>query len=312
MADRRFTLVLYVAILTAAAATFGVYRVLQSNKEQNRVPMRPVVVTTQDLPEGAVLPREALQVAQWPAAAAPEGAFGAVDSLVGRVTRVAVFKGEAVVPGRLTPVGTGGGLEVKIAPGKRAMSIRINDVSGIAGLVQPNSRVDLLLMTAADPGTGQSQQVAKLFMENMKVLSIGTQLDRGTDGRPAPAAIATLEVTPEEAETIGVVQKTGEIQLVLRGYGENDSTKTRGAISNDVLARIRGDRAVGAPVAAMPAERREAPRRPAPVVREASPAAPVATPVVTAPKPDSVSVQVYRGNAVVQHKFQVDSGPKKP
>src|SRR5689334_18685027 len=102
MADRRFTLVLYVAILTAAAATFGVYRVLQSNAEKNKVPMRPVVVAAVDLTEGSVLPKEALQVAEWPVAAAPEGAFVSVDSLVGRVTRVPVFKGEAIVPGRLT------------------------------------------------------------------------------------------------------------------------------------------------------------------------------------------------------------------
>jgi pilus assembly protein CpaB len=67
---------------------------------------------------------------QWPVTTIPAGAFGQPDSVAGRVTRVAVFKGEVIVPGRLAPEGTGPGIEVKIAPGKRAMAVPINDVSG--------------------------------------------------------------------------------------------------------------------------------------------------------------------------------------
>jgi len=310
MADRRFTLVLYVAILTAAAATFGVYRVLQANAEKNKVPVRPVVIAALDMPEGSVLPKEALQVAEWPVAAAPEGAFATVDSLVGRVTRVPVFKGEAIVPGRLTPVGTGGGLEVKIAPGKRAMAIRINDVAGVSNMIQPNSRVDVLLTLNADPGSGQTQQVAKLIMENMKVLSVGQQLERGPDGRPIAAPTATLEVSPAEMEKLAVVTSMGGIQLALRGYGETDSVRTKGAVSNDVLSQIRGDRPQVATVPSSP--RREAPRRAAPAAAPAVREAPVAVTPAPAPKPDSVTVQVYRGAQVQQQKFQVPDSVKKP
>jgi pilus assembly protein CpaB len=126
-----------------------------------------------------------------------------------------VFKGEPFVPGRLAPVGTGAGLEIKIAPGKRAMAIRINDVAGIAGMIQPNSRVDILV-TLSDE-VSQGRQVAKLFMENMRVLSVGTQAERGEDGKPIAAATATLEVTPDEAERLAVASNAGSIQLVLRG-----------------------------------------------------------------------------------------------
>lgn len=311
MADRRFTLVLYVAILTAAAATFGVYRVLQSQKEQNKVPMRGVVVAALDIPEGAPIAKEALQVTQWPIAAVPEGAFESADSLVGRVARVALFKGDAIVPGRLTPVGTGAGLEVKIAPHKRAMTIRINDVAGVSGLIQPNSRVDVLLTMNADPnGNGQTQPVAKTIMENMKVLGIGSQIDRGSDGRPISAPTATFEVSPEEMEKLAVATTMGGIQLALRGYGETDTVRTKGAAANDVLAQIRGDRPVPAPVTA----RRDPPPRrssPAPIVKSAEAA--TVPPKAEPPKPDSIAVQVYRGNQVQQHKFQVpDTAVKKP
>ncbi|HEU4564555.1 MAG TPA: Flp pilus assembly protein CpaB [Gemmatimonadaceae bacterium] len=299
MAERRFTLVFYVAIVTALAATYGVYRVLQNAKAESQVATRPVIVAARDMPEGAAIDRLALAVKEWPVQTIPEGAFSAPDSLVGRVTRVAVFAGEPIVPGRLAPAGTGPGLEVKIAPGKRAMAVRINDVAGISGLIQPNSRVDVLV-TLPDEGAN-NRQVAKLFMENMRVLSVGTQVQRGEDGKPIEATTATLEVFPEEAERLAVAMHQGTIQLVLRGYGDPDSVNTRGARSSDVLAQLRGAPEVrrqepvdGAPRRAT----RPAPRRPAP--------APVAPPVVSqAPRqPDSLVVQVYRGAKVSTQKVE--------
>jgi pilus assembly protein CpaB len=303
MAERRFTLVFSVAIATAAAATFGVYRALQTTKEESRVPMRAVVVAAADVREGSSLDKTMLEVREWPVATVPDGAFGTPDSLVGRVARVAVFKGEPLVPGRLAPLGSGAGLEVKITPGKRAMAIRINDVAGIAGMIQPNSRVDVLV-TLRDDAQQQGRQVAKLFMENMRVLSVGTQVERGEDGKPINATTTTLEVTPQEAERLAVASNTGTIQLVLRGFGDPDSVQTKGAGSGDVVASMRP---TPMPRAAEPAPRRE-PRR------AAAPApAPVAvrpTPAPAPRAPDTTTVLVYRGEKQSQHKFvKPDSQP---
>ena len=124
MAEKRYTLIFYGAVVVAAAATFGVYRVLQSTKENARVATQPVVVAAQDIPEGVVVAREMLTTVPWPVGTVPVGAFSTVDSVATRVTRLSVFKGEAFVPGRLAPTGTGAGIEVKITPGKRAMCSR--------------------------------------------------------------------------------------------------------------------------------------------------------------------------------------------
>lgn len=306
MAERRFTLVFFVAIATAAAATFGVYRVLDTTKREAQIPTRAVVVTTRDLSEGTRLDAEMLAVKQWPAPTVPEGAFDTPDSLVGRVTRVAVFNGEPVVPGRLAPVGSSAGLEVKITPGKRAMALRINDVAGIAGLIQPNARVDVLV-TLRDDLTQGGRQVSKVFMENMRVLSVGTQVERGADGQAIQATTATLEVTPQEAERLAVAVNAGSIQLVLRGFGETDSARTRGAVASDVISALQG-----APAPQPRAEApRPAPRRSAPVA--ARPAAPAPAPVVAAPRaPDSVAIEVYRGATKTQQKFVKDSTRKTP
>jgi len=297
MAGRRYTFVFYVAVAIAAIATFGVYRVLETTKASSRIATRPLVVAARNLAEGSSIDRSALSVREWPVATIPAGAFASPDSLLGRVTRVAVFEGEPIVPGRLAPAGTGPGIEVKITPGKRAMGLRINDVAGVSGLIQPNSRVDVLvnINNANDGG----RQVSKLFMENMRVLSVGTSVERDAEGRPIQATTAALEVTPQEAERLAVAVNQGSIQLVLRGYGDPDSVRTKGASSQDVLSQLESAKTVAAPTP------------PRVIIRRAPVAAPAPAPVAQAPeKPDSLTVTVYRGAEVQKQKFENKTPPK--
>jgi pilus assembly protein CpaB len=292
----RYKYVFWGALIVAAIATFGAYRYLQANSAPSKLVTKQVVVASVDIPEGVAIDRNQVSLASWPAPTVPAGAYTSVDSVVGRVTRVNVFTGEAVVPGRLAPAGTGPGLELKIPPGQRAMAVRINDVAGISGLIQPNSRVDVMV-TIADVNTGK--QVAKLFMENMRVLSVGTEIQRDAAGRPNTATTATLAVTPEEAERLAIAMNTGSIQLVLRGYGDPATISTKGANSNDVLAQLRGGATVPmpAPVSPRPVER-SAPRpspAPAPVIIQRPPPPP--------PPPDSAVVNVYRAGKPTPQKF---------
>jgi pilus assembly protein CpaB len=298
MAAKRYSFVFYVAILVAIAATYSVFKVLESTKASSRVATAPVVVAARDINEGESIDRLALTVSQWPVSTVPVGAYGRIDSVAGRVARVAVFNGEPIVPGRLAPEGTTPGLTSKITPGKRAMAIRINDVSGIAGMIQPNSRVDILLTTTL----GNAQRTGKIFMENMRVLMMQTSTTKTEDGRPIPATVATLEVTPEETELLGVAQQQGSIQLVLRGYGDPDSVKTRGATTADVERSLR-DVQPARPVANnRPAPRQAPPRVVAETIR-------VRDPVVVAPKPkaDSNKVEIFRGANKTELKFTKDS-----
>jgi pilus assembly protein CpaB len=215
---------------------------------RSRVPTVTVVVAATDIPEGRVIDRAGLAVAQWPAGTQPARVYASIDSVANRVTRVRIFKGEAIVASRLAPAGTAPGPEVKITPGKRAYSIRIDDVGGVADLVPANSRVDVLVVL---DGAGRNGHVAKLIMENMRVLAMGRVAQRNSDESQARNAIvATLEVTPDEAEVLAVAASQGELQLMLRGYGnpgivpsptgpaapECDQPR-RGALVRDLLMR---------------------------------------------------------------------------
>lgn len=289
----RYKLIFWGALLVALAATFGAYKLLTRGSRGGDVAMRSVVIANRDIPEGASIDRAMLSSVQSPVQTAPVGAYLSIDSVVGRVTRVAVYNGEAIVPGRLAPVGSGPGLELKIPPGQRAMAVRINDVAGISGLLQPNSRVDVLVTIRDD---NSATQVAKLFMSNMLVLSVGTDLQRDASGKPISATTVTLAVTPQDAERLAIAMNTGSIQLVLRGYGETDTISTKGATSSDVLSQLHVQREL-AP-AAMPSS---SPR----VIFRTAPAPRVDPPVVKAPvrPPDSATVNVFRAGKSESQKF---------
>ena len=294
MADTRYRTILFGALLVAAVATFGAYRLMAANNASATIPVVPVVVAAKDIPEGAAIDRVLVTTAMWPKTTIPAGAYSSIDSVVGRVVRVNVFVGEPIVPGRLAPTGTGPGLELKIPAGQRAMAVRINDVAGIAGMIQPNSRVDILV-NIGDPST--NKQVAKLFMENMRVLAIGTEIQRDASGKPISAPTVTLAVTPEQAERLAVAMNQGTIALVLRGYGDPDSVKTRGATSVDVLAQLQLGR-IAPPPASKVAGKRSPPK--------ASPIAPpvvIVRPAPPPPPPESATVKVYRAGKETPQKF---------
>lgn len=302
MGDRRFGIVLLVAILVAAAAGFGVYRMLEQAQASAKGPTGRVVVAAADLPEGHILVKSDAKIIELPRAAVPPGSYADADSVIGRVTRIPVFTGEALVPGRMAPVGSGAGLEVKISPGKRAMAVKIDEVAGLSGLIQPNSRVDVLV-TVRDEAAN-AQQRAKMFMSNMRVLSVGTQLERGPDGRPVNATTAALEVTPVEAEQLAIAANQGRIQLVLRGFGDPDTVATKGASINDMMKKLDiAPPSAPAPKAAEPKTR---------IVYVPTPVPAVAAPALAPKRPDSAFVQVYRGITATQQKIEKKDTIKPP
>src|SRR4029078_9072968 len=274
MPERRYTTIFAAAIVTAAAATFGIYRVLQVTKAEAKITTQPVVVALENIPESKAIERTSLRVSQWVSGTAPAGAFSSIDSVVGRVTRVDIFKGEVVVPGRPGPNGTGAGRQGKITPGKRAMPVRVDDISGIGGLIQPNSRVDVMSVIRDQKS---NQNVAKLFMANMRVLSVGTQDTPQVDNRPLSAAMVALEATPVEAERLAIAQAEGRIQLVIRGYGDPDPIKTEGAKTADVLAQLRGAPAFKEPERVSSSSRKQS--------SAAAPAQVAPAPILHAPPP---------------------------
>jgi pilus assembly protein CpaB len=257
-AHHGFRTILLVAIFIGLVAVLGAFKALQATGYGARHATRPVVVAVREIPQGSVVQRDAVTTVQW-SAPTMRDAFATIDSVIGRVTRAAVLKGEPLAATRLAPVGSAPGLRVMIAVGKRAMAVRVDDAAVMSGLIQPNSRVDVLVTLRGD-ATGR-REVARVFMENMRVLAVGRHIERGGAGEPIDATTATLEVAPEEAERLAVAMNQGTIELVLRGYGDPSNAATSGASSGDVLAQLRNTRNGSKPPAS---ETRSGTPRPAP------------------------------------------------
>jgi pilus assembly protein CpaB len=106
MALRRNIGTFVIALIAAAAATFGIHGALETPTAQNRIPTRPVVISVQDIPQGQTIESASVAIARWPIGTVPAGAYTAVGSVVGRIARAGIYKGEVIVPRRLVPDST--------------------------------------------------------------------------------------------------------------------------------------------------------------------------------------------------------------
>jgi len=274
-------------MLAAGATAIDHPRVADRPVARRMVADAAVVIATRDIPEGTSIVRGAVALLKWPAHAMPRGAYTSVESVVGTVAKSAIFRGEPLVSGRL---GQGGSprLEHHITPGKRAFAIRVNDLSDVAGMVIPNSRVDILI-TMNEAARGRRQRRSLIFMSNVRVLAIGVSLQRDADGQLINSHVATIEVSPQEAENLAIAASQGVLSLALRGYGDPVPPTTNSAV-------------------ALPAVEYFPPRRNPEVVNAAP--APVVVAPPPPPKPDTARVRIFRGSSQARTLF--DSTRRQP
>ena len=175
-----------------------------------------VVVAAADIPLGSKIVPTMLNTVDWPRGSIPEGAFHDLQQLQDRVVKVGVLRGEAVLEGKLAPVGTKGGLAAVIAPGKRAMTVRVNDVVGVAGFALPGNYVDVVVNAQQERGkTEELRQISKTVLENVLVLAVAQEADRD-ETKPKVVSAVTLELSPGDAEKLDLARSVGSLSLVLR------------------------------------------------------------------------------------------------
>src|SRR6185369_16268610 len=166
----RTFIVVAIAIVAAAVASYGTFRAL------SRVPDRPVemptkkaVVAAKPMPLGTLITRDAVKLVDWPAQTPLQGGFATLDEVVDRGLIVAVVENEPISENKLAPKEAGAGLPPTIPPGMRAMSVKVNEVIGVAGFATPGTRVDLLVIVKQKEDT-----MSRLVVENAQVLTAGT------------------------------------------------------------------------------------------------------------------------------------------
>jgi pilus assembly protein CpaB len=248
-----------------------------------------VVVAARDLDLGAPLSSNMLEATPWPASAVPSGAFTEVKKLEGRVALSSIYKGEPIMEAKLAPEGTKGGLPSIIKGGKRAISVKVNEVVGVAGFALPGSFVDVMVNITDN----KDKAVSKIVLKRILVLAVAQEANRD-ETKPKVVNAVTLEVSPDEAEKIDLARSIGSLSLVLRNPVDLIETETAGMRREDLLTK---EVVQVAPVVAQTASA----ARP---VAKARPAAP--RKVVAAPKPvpvEAVTVEVIRGVQKANSEF---------
>jgi pilus assembly protein CpaB len=248
--NRRLFTVLVTAFVVAALCSYFVYRVVGARllaSAQHRT--TSIVVARSNVRLGSVLKDTDLTTAPW-VGAPPPGAVLKVQDAVGRGVISDIYEGEPVLDNRLAAPGSGGGLAATIKPGMRACAVKVNDVVGVAGFATPGMRVDVLV--SGNPPGSNANMVPRVrtILQNIEVLSAGTDISKDASGKPQPVQVVNLLVTPEEAELLSLAGNETHIQLVLRNPLDTAFAKPPGT----TMASLFGD----APAKVQPAG---APRR---------------------------------------------------
>jgi pilus assembly protein CpaB len=274
-------------MLAVALASGGVAALLAMRylRQQNATVLAPpkvgnLVVAARPIGLGTRLVDADVKTIEWTGTALPVGYATSTADVVGRGVMSSLQENEPILDSKLAPKGAGGGLPVIIDQGKRALTMRVNDVSGVAGFVTPNTRVDVLF--TIDDKVNTTEPSTRIIMQDVRAIAAGQQIQPDKDGKPVSVGVVTFLLTPEQAETLALASQQGSIQLALRNSLDTMRVKTFGTKTSALLGGT-----IGRPLPA---------RRPV-ANRGSAPAA------VAAPAPSQTVIEVYRGGARTLQKF---------
>lgn len=286
--DRQKKLLIFGACwLSAGLLTWFLYANTIAPKKEK---MAGVVVALRDLPLGTLVRQNDIKLVDYPEARVPKGAVMQVKDGVSRVALVPIATGEPLLASKLSAPTATEGVSSTIEPGFRAVSVQITDATGVAGLIQPNSHVDVLFTR---PGS-MTEASTSTILQNVKVLSTGRSVQTGAtvDTRAVRSPVVTLVLLPADAQKLELAKNQGKISLSLRNpldatAGASAAPMTTEVLDPTLAERIERARRANRPPAPNPAW--------AAMLKKAPPKEPE--------KPRAV-IDVYRGDKHVQETFR--------
>lgn len=233
----RTVVVVGVAVFVAAVASLGAYQAIK------RMPVREVevrslyqVVAAHDMPMGSRITKDYVKLVAWPASSPVEKGFTTIESVLNRGLITSVVANEPLTESKLAPLEAGAGLPPSITEGMRAVSVKVNEVIGVAGFVVPGTRVDVMVTLRRE---SERDSMARVVVSDVQVLTAGTRYDqeKARDGQPIPTSVVTLLVTPPDAERIALAATEGQIMLTLRNPMDRKPTETAGIRTGALLGQ---------------------------------------------------------------------------
>ena len=230
MRNMRATVMLVLSVIIGIAATLIAAAWVQ---QKGDAATNQVVVAAVDIELGSRINPQMVKTVAWPSGNVPPGTFAKAEDLADRVVRTGLLRGEAVLDSKLAPIGTKGGLSAVIKEGNRAMTVRVNDVIGVAGFALPGNYVDVVVSTQQE-GHNNDKQISKIVLEHILVLAVAQEANRD-ETKPKVVSAVTLEVTPSQAETLDLARSVGTLSLVLRNQIDSKPSETGGITKQQLL-----------------------------------------------------------------------------
>ncbi len=213
--NRRLLVILLIALVVASISSYVIARMVGSRVNAAKpLPATTVVAAAHDIKIGTILADSDLKTISI-VGAAPQGTITDRKNAIGRGVIANIYNGEALMDSRLAPLGSGGGLAATIKPGYRACAVKVDDVVGVAGFVTPGMHVDVLV-SGNPPGATNQDTQTHTILQNIEVLSAGTDIQKDAGGKPQQVQVVNLLVTPEDAQILSLAATQMHIQLVLR------------------------------------------------------------------------------------------------
>ena len=249
----RVGIVFLMALVAAAIAAYLAFSVVRDRGpvvvQATEAPTAHVVVAARDMDVGHTLTADDIRLAEWPSTMLPEGYSSTPAEVVGRGVLTPIKLNEPLLSGKLALKEAGGGLPIIIPEGKRAMSVKVDQVIGVAGFTLPGTRVDVLV--TLDQVANFDEPITQIVLQNIQVLTAGQVIEQDNEGQPITVPVVTLLVEPEQAEKLTMATSKGRIQLALRNTLDLDTVETPGVRPRGLLRQqqvVRSGRAVPAAI----------------------------------------------------------------
>lgn len=232
MKKKRTLVVLLLAIMSGSVAAVSAVRYLEDRPTplmaSSPVEMQPVIVAAQDLSLGTKLTAEDVRTVNWPSDELPVGYASSTADVVGRSIVRDIHMNEPILTLKLADAGLHGLIPL-IPAGMRALSVKVDEVVGVAGFVTPQTRVDVILIMQP---AGGSEPLSKVILQNIQALAANQQITENDAGEPIVSTVVTVLVSPEEAEKLSLAANQGRIQMALRNTLDQDTIETTGERSS--------------------------------------------------------------------------------
>ncbi len=265
MRKRKLLLIAAALGLMAAVLTYTFIRTIEDTGDVQEVREVGVMIANTDIPSGTEVTAGMLRLAQVAETARHPDAARTPNQVIGRITKVPIVRGEQVLDSRLLPAGVRPSLTFVIPSGKRAISVAVNEVVGVAGFVKPGDRVDVLA-TMDSPDSDSA--VTTTVLQNVEVLAIAQDMEERVDKEPKVTTTVTLAVTLAEAQKLTLAEETGVLRLALRPETAADKEWVNPTTSGQLAGRT-ASQAAARPAAQQPVVQPTAVRAPQPPVEPA-------------------------------------------